>query len=83
MKTALRQYPHEYDNQIYLLKIYSEEPDDWDVWVYEEDKITFIEKFDSHEFFEKAPPPLQALLMFEVRRGRANIQVDSPGKKSS
>jgi hypothetical protein len=82
MREPLKNYDFEYDNLIYILKIYSEKRDDWEIWVYEEDKITFVEKFNHHEYYEKLPKKLRVPVELGINRGRKNIAADRDSKSS-
>lgn len=82
MREPIKNYDFEYDNQIFILKIYSEKRDDWEIWVYEEDKITFVEKFDVHQYYEKLPKKLRVSVELGINRGRKNIAAGKTSKSS-
>jgi hypothetical protein len=82
MKNLLKNYSYDYDNQIYMLKIYSDQPDDWEIWVYDEDKVTLLEKITNHDLIYKLPNSLMASIQLEIGRGQKNIAADKDTKSS-
>ena len=82
-RKSIKEYSYtDHDGNNYILKFYSEKQDDWEIWVYEDDKITFVEKFDHHELLEKLPNQLLTRVQLDIGRGQKNIAADKAAKSS-